>query len=76
MVGNDMSQSEERIRPSDTLIDEVREIRAKLERQYGKDWEAYAKHINELAAQVGQEFGGTPLKWADVDHAAPADRAK
>jgi hypothetical protein len=43
-----MSEPQRHIEP-DPLIDEIRQIRAKLDRQYGDDWAGYAQHLRDAA---------------------------
>ena len=39
-----MSEAKLRVE-TDPLIDEIRHIRAKLDRQFGDDWSRYAEHL-------------------------------
>lgn len=53
-----------KIEHADPLIDDVRRIRAKLEEQFGDDWNAYAEHIRKVTAKIRAESVGRddPLK--------------
>jgi len=48
-----------RIEQADPLIDDVRRIRAKLDKRFGDDWKGYAEHIRKAAAKVQGELAGS-----------------
>ena len=48
----------QRIEQPDPLIDDVRRIRAKLDKQYGNDWKGYADHLRKTAANLQGKSAG------------------
>jgi hypothetical protein len=49
----------QRIEQPDPLIDDVRRIRAKLDKKYGNDWKGYADHLRKTAANLQGKFAGS-----------------
>lgn len=48
-----------KVEQPDPLVDEVRSIRAGLDREFGGDWRQYADHIRQMAAKLQNELAGS-----------------
>ncbi len=49
----------QRVIADDPLIDEIRRIRAKLDRQFGDDWVRYAEHLRDAGRTFRERTTGS-----------------
>jgi hypothetical protein len=51
-----MLETAPRVAALDPLIDEIRQYRAQLDRQFAGDWSAYGEFIRQSAGKIREEF--------------------